>query len=311
MIFYATDFSDMSHALNAAQRGFITHVLIGLFHLGYDDEVRKTGPYIHLNTKNVTDPSYNDLWTKVATLQSRGVRVLASLGGGGVGDFTNMFTTDATYNVFYPKLKDALTQKNLDGIDLDIEEGQSPGQRVVNTANVTKLIDNLRRDFGSRPNGFLVTSAPVPSALTGGSNISPYVDYNSLFGKFDFYILQFYNGFGNLNPTGAGTPHYADVVTRMGAGSARKLVAGVLTNPLDAGNPSQPVGWNQLSAIASFLPGIVDAYPQFGGICGWTYQNALNLAGTKQPYEWSQTIAGMVRPKVSQPSERDSVFASA
>ena len=122
-------------------------MLIGLFHLGYDDEVHKTGPYIHLNNLNVTDPSYNQLWQDVATLQGAGVRVLASLGGGGVGDFSNLFASDAAYATFYALLNGALQQKNLDGIDLDIEESAT----TVSTANVTKLITSLRGDSKSRP----------------------------------------------------------------------------------------------------------------------------------------------------------------
>jgi hypothetical protein len=287
----------MSPAIQAAQQGYITHVLIGLFHLGYDDEIRKTGPYIHLNNLNVTDPSYNQLWQVVATLQAAGVRVLASLGGGGnVGDFRNLFASDATYATFYALLKNALQQKNLDGIDLDIEESAT----TVSTANVTKLITSLRGDFQSRARGFLITSAPVASALTGGGNASSYVNYNSLIDSFDFYILQFYNGFGNLNPGSSGTgslPHYAEVASKFGVNYPRKLVAGVLTNPQDAGSPSNPVGYNALSAISTFLPGIISAYPNFGGICGWTYQNALNLQGTVKPFDWAQTMAGLVRPK--------------
>lgn len=295
VIFYATDFTAMSPAIEAARQGYVTHVLIGLFHLGYDNEGSKTGPYIHLNNLNVTDPSYDQLWRDVATLQGTGVRVLASLGGGGVGDFGNLFASNATYDTFYALLKTALQQKNLDGIDLDIEESAA----VVSTANVTKLITSLRNDFSSRARGFLVTSAPVPSALTGGANISSNVNYNSLINSFDFYILQFYNGFGNLNPGSSNLPHYADVAAKFGVNYPRKLVAGVLTNSKDAGSPTNPVGYNTLSTIASFLPGIISAYPNFGGVCGWTYQNALNLQGVIKPLEWAQTVAGLVRPKAT------------
>ncbi len=298
VIFYATDFSAMQPAIQAAQQGYITHVLIGLFHLGYDNEGNKTGPYIHLNNLNVPDPSNAHLGRDVATLQTAGVRVLASLGGGGVGDFRNMFASDATYATFYGLLNGALQQKNFDGLDLDIEESDP----TVSTANVTKLLNSLRTDFNSRSAGFLVSSAPVPSALTGGTNISSYVNYNNLIDSFDFYILQFYNGFGNLNPGAGGLgalPHYADVAAKFASNYPRKLVAGVLTNPQDAGSPGNPVGYNTLASIATFLPGIISAYPLFGGICGWTYQNALNLQGNVGPLVWAQTVAGLVRPKPS------------
>jgi hypothetical protein len=284
VIFYATDFSNLAPLVQCANEGTISHVLVGLFHLGYDDEVHKTGPYIHLNNLNPNDPAYNSLWSTVQTLQSKGVRVLGSLGGGGVGDYGNLFATPQSYNTFYGKLRTTLQQYNLDGLDLDIEE-RDPN---VNTQNILNLVNDLRNDFQSHAGGFTIVSAPVPSALTGGMNISPYVDYRQLIYYVDFYLLQFYNGFGNLNPADKTRPHYADVINKVGSTYASKLVAGVLTNPIDGSPPGS--GYNSLAALGPIIGELLKTYPDFGGISGWTYQHALNQQGNQDPLVWSTTM---------------------
>lgn len=281
VIFYATDFSNLAPLTECAKGGYITHVLIGLVHLGYDHQIKKTGPYVHLNNWDLSDSRYAPLWEAMANWQHLGVQVLASLGGGGVGDYTNLFATSGSYDTFYTLLKTGLQAHNFDGIDLDIEEADAH----VNTKNVGKLVSDLKRDFGSRPGGFAITSAPVACALTGCQlrSPSPNVNYNELIDDFDFYILEFYNGFGNLNPRASG-PHYSDVATAFPTRTA-KLVAGVLTNKEDGGS-----GYNSLTALTNELANLVKAYPNFGGISGWTYQHALNAAGQIDPRGWAKAV---------------------
>jgi hypothetical protein len=280
VIFYITDFTYLGPLVQCATQGYVTHVLVALFHLGYDDETNKTGPYVHLNNLHPNDPTYAQLWKTVPALQSKGVKVMGSLGGGGVGDFGNLFASSQSYTTFYGLLKNALQQYNLDGLDLDIEEWDS----TVNTTNVSKLVSDLRRDFQGRAGGFLMSSAPVAAALTGGGSVSPNVDYNQLINQFDFYTLQFYNNWGNLNPSG-GQPHYDDVVNACGLGYVPKLVAGVLTNPNDGGD-----GYNSLSNLNGILSGLLKTYPNFGGVTGWTYQHALNDQNQVDPFGWAKYI---------------------
>ena len=109
-----------------------------------------------------------------------------------------------------------------------------------------------------------------------------------LIDDFDFYILQFYNGFGNLNPRASG-PHYSDVATAFPTRTA-KLVAGVLTNKEDGGS-----GYNSLTALTNELANLVKAYPNFGGISGWTYQHALNAAGQIDPRGWAKAVWGQLQ----------------
>lgn len=275
VIYYVTSFTNLDPLVKGAQLGYITHSLIALFHLGYDDETNKTGPYIHLNNNVPSAPMYDTLWSTVATLKSYGICVMASMGGGGVGDFGNLFSN---YNTFYPILRDTLLKYEFQGLDLDIEESS------VTTANVQQLINNLRRDM---PSGFLISSAPVAAALTGGGSMSPSVDYNQLLSAFDWYNLQFYNGWGSLD--GSSSPDYPAVVSACGASNVSKLVAGVPTNPQDGD------GYISVGALTPILSNLAVQYPMFGGCDGWTYQHALDAQGNVDPLGWAKSISQSVR----------------
>jgi hypothetical protein len=287
VIFYDTDFTNLDPLMQCATQGYVTHVLVALFHLGYDDGTNKSGPYVHLNNVTPDDPTYANLWRTVPSLQSKGVKVMGSLGGGGVGDFGNLFASSQSYTTFYGLLKNMLQKYNLDGLDLDIEESASS----VNTQNVSRLVSDLRRDFQGRDGGFLVTSAPVAAALTGQGSMSPNVNYNQLIDQFDFYNLQFYNGWGHLNPAGA-QPHYDDVVNKCGLAHVPKLVAGVLTNPSDGGE-----GYNSLSTLNGILSDLLNMYSNFGGVTGWTYQHALDEQNRVNPFGWARSIWTCLNPQ--------------
>ncbi len=276
-VLYVLDSSDLTPLNHAVTAGDITHILISLFHLGYDNENNKTGPYIHLN--NHTPDTYPALWKQVPVWQKAGVKVMGSMGGGGVGDFNNLFSA---YSTFYPILKSALQTYNLDGLDLDIEESNQD----VSTTNVKKLVNDLRKDFSQRSNGFIISSAPVASALTGGGSVSSNVDYNSLIDLFDFYNLQFY-GWGNLNGSGTpNSPNYSTVINAVGAANTSKMVAGTITNPSN-GN-----GFLSTSTVVNIVSGLVKTYSSFGGVMGWHYVNALNTQGQVDPAGWCADITG-------------------
>lgn len=311
IIYYATEFTkgtgqiDISPLLKCAQNRYLTHVLIGLFHLGYDNEQRRTGPYIHLNEKNADDDFYTPLKAGIRELQGEGVKVLASLGGGGgVKDFRNLFGFTSTspdnpnaYPTFYPKIKKILEDYNFDGIDLDIEEP------FVRTEDIKRLVDDLRRDFRVKE-GFLISSAPVALAMQDQElSVSPQVNYWDLFKDFDFYILQFYNHpDANLSDIEV----YADCLRKVidvtkDKAAAKKLVAGVLTSTFDKGStetePSR-YGFNSVKSLTeTVIPKLISRYPQFAGICGWTYQNALRTtpSGKAKPIKWCHLISEAVR----------------
>jgi hypothetical protein len=279
LIYYVTEFTKLDALIQCAEQNYLTHVLIGLFHLGYDNESRKTGPYIHLNNLNVTDQSYCDLylWDKIKILQDMGVKVLASLGGGGVGDYTNLFNA---YDKFYPLLKNMLKDYKFDGIDLDIEESND----VVSTSNITRLVNDLKRDIpnGSDSHRFTFTSTPVASALLDQRySESPNVNYLALIDIFNFYILQFYNGFGDFLKY----QDFNDSFKRTFNKPVPKFfVAGILTNSLNGSE-----GYYPLSTVETQINQIC-FLDSFGGICGWNYQNALDKHSDVNQVGWASTI---------------------
>lgn len=274
--------------VDSCRKGYMTHVIVGLFHCDWRDRSigKPSGGCISLNGTYLNDPTLQPIWETVNLLQSKKVKVIASFGGGGVGDFRHLL--DPAQPEWYPLLRDALKTYGFDGLDMDIEESDS---RIVNTANVKRIIKMLRRDLGD---GFIVTSAPVASALTGGSNISPGIDYAKLIKKdwFTWYNLQFYNGFGDVLGGAYGSPDYEAVLEANRGVSPRKFVVGVPTNPDSAG-----ANYHALSALAPKFEELARKYPHFGGVYGWTYQEA-QVEGHLDPVGWTRGVAealGIVR----------------
>ncbi|MEU6667930.1 hypothetical protein [Streptomyces sp. NPDC046727] len=176
----------------------------------------------------------------------------------------------------YPALRDFLRAFPLDGADLELEEPMS-------LAGTERLIDRLREDFGP---GFFITLAPVGSKLGGGARFSgldydkPYRDRGEQINRFH---VQMYNGWGSM----ATTADY-DRIIRQGVVPASKVVAGTPTNP-DNGTAHVPVG--QLKAVVEEL---IDRYPDFAGIDGWEYYNALP-GGTSAPWQWAVEMSAALR----------------
>ena len=75
----------------ACRQGTLTHILVGLFHLGWVDAA-KTIPTIHLNEISPEDPRLAPLWAATRYIQTNfpNVKVMATFGGGGVGDFRQL-----------------------------------------------------------------------------------------------------------------------------------------------------------------------------------------------------------------------------
>jgi hypothetical protein len=244
---------------------FTTDVLIAAFHLGYDSN---NAPYIHLNDNPPGDPMFDVMWPEVAKLRQKGITTRMMLGGAAQGSYALLFSQ---WHTFYPILKTTLTRYKLNGIDLDVEEN-------VSLADIEKLIDRLHADFG--PN-FLITLAPVASALWGGANLSGF-DYQQLYtGPSGAYIAwfngQFYSGFASLYTTAD-----YDRIVRFGY-PPDKVVAGMLVNPAD-GSGFVPI------AIASKTVGqLAGKYPTFGGVAAWEYFNA-DPGGPSKPAQWSAVM---------------------
>jgi chitinase len=164
-----------------------------------------------------------------------------------------------------------ISSHRLDGIDLDVEKFESLG-------NIEKLIKQLRTDFGA---DFIITLAPVASALKGGGNLSGF-DYKTLeqdYGdEINWYNAQFYSGFGSMNdPT-----DYNEIVSDWLLDPSR-LVAGTLSNK-DNGD-----GWVKLDTVKSTVRQLMKKYGnRFGGIAAWEYYNS--KPDTDEPWTWAAVM---------------------
>jgi hypothetical protein len=169
-------------------------------------------------------------------------------------------------------LKNVVSTYHLDGLDLDVEESMS-------LAGIERLIDQLHTDFGS---SFIVTLAPVATALDGGGNLSGF-SYDQLYrdraSSISWFNAQFYCGWGSL----ANTSGY-DAIINHGVVPASKVVAGTLTNPANCGS-----GYVDPATLTSTLGSLSAKYADFGGVAGWEYFNS-EPGGTAAPWQWAATV---------------------
>lgn len=165
-----------------------------------------------------------------------------------------------------------LLRYRLDGIDLDVEiSTEAP-------VEIEKLIKQLRSDFGR---DFIITLAPVASALSGGNNISGF-SYTTLEADcgsdIDWYNAQFYSGFGSMNET----TDYDNIITNLPLDPSR-LLAGTLSNK------SNGSGWVELNTIKSTIRQLMQKYgDSFGGIGAWEYFNS--QPDTDEPWTWAAVM---------------------
>ncbi|KAL6862198.1 endo-N-acetyl-beta-D-glucosaminidase precursor [Trichoderma novae-zelandiae] len=204
--------------------------------------------------------------------------VMGMVGGAAAGSFSSQ-TLDspdaATFELYYGQLRDTITNFQLQGMDLDVEQPMSQ-------AGIGRLISRLRADFGP---DFLITLAPVASALENNSNLSGF-SYTTLQqaqgGDVDWYNTQFYSGFGSM----ASTNDYDRIVANGFA--PETVVAGQLTTP-------EAAGWIPTSNLNATIVSLVDEYGRIGGVMGWEYFNSLP-GGTAEPWEWAQIVTEILRP---------------
>jgi hypothetical protein len=153
----------------------------------------------HLNLAFATATSQNgwnmgapdaDVNALVNAAHTAGVKVLASLGGGG-GDQTVIarYNTASNIDPLVANLDAFVTSHNFDGVDVDIEDGSQLGANYASF--VSKTVNTLR------PKGKLVTAA-VAQYLQGGMadstlhlfdfvNVMIYTNYNDSVAAMNFY----------------------------------------------------------------------------------------------------------------------------
>lgn len=249
----------------------LTHFIACSLHINKDSVV-------HLNDYPPSDDRFKTLWKETQVLSQAGVKIMGMVGGAASGSF-NSDTLDgsqANFDKYYGQLRDVIKQFSLDGMDLDVEQSMSQ-------SGINRLIDALYSDFGS---SFIITLAPVASALSNGSNLSGF-NYKTLDqargSKISFYNAQFYSGFGSM----AGTSDYNKVVKN--GFKPDRVIAGQLTSP-DNG-----YGYIPYSQLNSTIIKLRNQYGQIGGVFGWEYYNSLP-GGTDEPWKWAQIMTQILRP---------------
>jgi hypothetical protein len=265
----------------STQKPYVTDVIVGALHLGPQSD----GTSLHLNDNPLDDAIFDPLWRETAALQDQGVNILAMLGGAARGSYANLFDANGDLTSYYGVLEQALQDHHFNGIDLDIEESLS-------LTNAEKLITQLRADFGS---DFIITMAPVASALQGRTDPFSGFNYSTLYqdqgANISWFNVQFYSGFGSLSSTTS----YTAIIN---AGfPANKVVGGML------GSTNDGSGFVNISTVQNTVKSLLASYPDMGGVDCWEYYDA-SPGGTVNPALWgtqfgqlfNSTAASTTRP---------------
>ncbi|KAF8196825.1 endo-beta-N-acetylglucosaminidase [Mycena galopus ATCC 62051] len=245
---------------------FITHLLLAAFHINFDDVS------VHLNDNVPEAPIFTQMWQDIAVLQSTGIKVIGMLGGAAPGTYTCL--TPELFDTYYPVLAGYIKEFNIDGLDLDVEQ-DTP------LADIEHLITRLKADFGP---DFIITLAPVATALVEGANLSGF-DYiqleNDVGTNISWYNAQFYSGFGEIFPD----DQYLSIV-KYGTGlDPSRLVATTLTSPIEG------FGFIDIDDVVSSVQTLAQMQDfNFGGVAGWEYWDSLP-GGDEQPYLWAQLMS--------------------
>ncbi|QSZ37400.1 hypothetical protein DSL72_009498 [Monilinia vaccinii-corymbosi] len=265
-----------------------THVILAALH------VMSTPGLIHLNDDPPDAPMYDELWTQVKSLQTAGIKVSCMIGGAALGTW-NYFNGDdnevipliinlyplLTYLEFHryydPLLNNFIKKYHLDGIDIDIEQ-------FVDITVALRFVKQLYNDMGP---DFVITMAPVASALSHGGSLSGFSysdldaqarDPNTGTPMISFYNAQFTNGWGN-----AGNTNDYDAIIKAGWDPSRVVML-VSAAPNDAG------GWVPVATLKNTIGSLRKKYPNFGGVNGWEYFDAGSNDGLFQPYLWMSKL---------------------
>lgn len=243
----------------------ISVVVVGAVHL--NDEV------LTLNDLAPDDEHYGPMWADLAEYQATDRALVAMFGGAAKGSYAKL--DGAAFNdADYQRLVEFLRRYHLDGIDLDIEE-------EMTLEGAVRLVKRLRADFGP---DFIITMAPVDTALREGQNLSGF-DYDALWARcgdeIDWLNVQFYCGTsrGTMDNTRA----YDEIVAR-GVYPVSKLVAGTITHPMHGH------GYVPIARLQAVYRELAHRYPGFGGAMAWEYFNS-EPGGVAAPWEWARAIS--------------------
>lgn len=143
----------------------VTHVILAAIHLNGP----KAQNPIHLNDLPPDHHTLTPLWSECQILQSYGVKLMFMLGGAAQGTYGLLDDTQESFEQQYLLIYGLIVRHRFDGIDLDVEE-------YMSLRGISRLVGRLGQDFGAK---FIITLAPVATAMHGGRNLSGF-SYKSL-----------------------------------------------------------------------------------------------------------------------------------
>lgn len=121
----------------------LTHLIVCSLHIN-------VGSVVHLNDFPPDNPRFSTLWNETAIMKAAGVKVMGMVGGAAPGSF-DTDSLDApdepTFEYYYGQLRDVISQFELDGMDLDVEQWMSQD-------GILRLVSRLHADFGD---DFIIT----------------------------------------------------------------------------------------------------------------------------------------------------------
>jgi chitinase len=136
----------------------VTHLIIAAIHLN-GHAARNP---IHLNDLPPNSSHFDNLWNECKLMKTAGIKVMCMLGGAAKGTYRLLDGPQRIFEEQYGMVRNLVEYHAFDGIDLDVEERMSQ-------EGVIRLIERLRRDFGE---DFIISLAPVATAMHGGRNLS-------------------------------------------------------------------------------------------------------------------------------------------
>ncbi|KAI2622152.1 glycoside hydrolase family 18 protein [Hypomontagnella submonticulosa] len=248
----------------------LTHIIVAAIHINEDPNGLTLNDHAH------TDPRYITTWAEMRIAQASDIKVLGMLGGAAKGSYTRLDQDQATFERYYGPLYDLIRERDLNGLDLDVEEPMS-------LAGIIRLIDRLRADFGP---DFIITLAPVAAALLDPRRNLSGFDYEALEvmrgQQIAWYNAQFYCGWGD-----ASNPVMYEMCMAKGW-APEKVVMGLVTTPENG------PGMVPFETLGPTLAVLRHQFPKFGGVMGWEYFNGLP-GGKEKPWEWAQRMTRFLR----------------
>jgi len=244
-------------------------------------------------------------WSSIADLQSKGIKVMISYGGGEANstEYSALIGREAELAKL---LADFVKQKQLNGIDIDFEASDMfHTQRAAGVGDgrtfLIALTKSLRAELASPQ--YLISHAPQTPYLDSSWHGGPYLDIlKQSSDAIDWITVQYYNNPGFNNPlpikaesTGVLSTSYTHLTDTSGTlqWPANKVLIGKPIYHADAANGHIPPE----EVISNIIQPMLKQYGRsFGGITGWQFSTL-----TDDHTAWNKEVGEALKTDGSSP----------